>query len=87
MTGMDGNRIGNAALTISVAGMLAMTVASFLQQPYPWILPTPLICLLGLALGVFGLRRTPRRSAAWAIAVGIWGGAYTATIWLPVLRG
>jgi hypothetical protein len=79
------NRIGTWALLLSASGLISLFV--FSAPSLMWLLPTAsLICPVGLALGLLGLRQQPRLTAAWAVGLGIWGSLYVPTIWLSFFR-
>jgi hypothetical protein len=75
------NKLGNIALWLSAVGVVLLYVCA--REPFMWFLPYgPLLCPLGIALGTFALRHSPKRSAAWAIVIGLYGSAHLPTIWL-----
>ncbi len=79
------NKLGNIALLVSASGVLLLFICA--QEPFTWVLPFGLLlCPLGIVLGTFGLRHSPKRSAAWAIMIGLFGSAYLPTIWLFYMR-
>ena len=79
------SKLGNIALWASATGVLLLFVCA--QGPLMWALPfAPLLCPLGVVLGTFALRYSPKRSAAWAIVIGLFGSAYLRTIWLFYTR-
>jgi hypothetical protein len=82
---MQRNRTGNMALVLSALGLWSLFV--FSSGPLTWILPwTSLICPVGLLLGILGLQHPPRRTAWWAVAIGLWGSLCLPTIWIFYLR-
>jgi hypothetical protein len=75
------NRVGNTALVLSSIGLISLVV--FNNEPLGWLMPwSVLSCPIGVILGIFAIRHRPRRSAAWAIAIGVWGSLYVSTVWL-----
>lgn len=83
---MRRNRIGDCALLLSSLGLILICVFSAppLGALLPWV---SLVSPLGFALGIAGLVRHPRKSAAWATILGMLGSAYLPTIWLGIIRG
>jgi hypothetical protein len=80
---MQPNRVGNVALVLSALGFCSL----FLSGPLTWLLPwAALICPVGLLLGLIGLRNPPRRTAWWAVAIGLWGTLCVPTVWVFYLR-
>ncbi len=82
---MQRNRIGNVALVLSTLGLISLFV--FNNESLGWLMPwSVLSCPIGLLLGIIATYRPPRRSAAWAIVLGVWGSLYIPTIWLFYLH-
>jgi hypothetical protein len=70
---------------LSSLGLISLFV--FNNEWLGWLMPwSVLSCPIGLLLGMIALYRPPRRSAVWAVAIGIWGSLYVSTIWLSYLR-
>jgi hypothetical protein len=82
---MQRNRVGNLALLLSSSGLVSLFV--FNNDLLGWLMPwSVLSCPIGLLLGVIAMYRPPRRSAVWAVAIGVLGSLYIPTIWLFYLR-
>jgi hypothetical protein len=78
---MQRNRVGNVALVLSAIGLISLFL--FAMEPLTWLLrPVSLLCPIGLLLGLIALWRPPRRSAIWAIVLGLFGSLYLPTLWL-----
>jgi hypothetical protein len=86
---MQPNRVGNVALVLSLLGMASICVfcAEWFLRRLPWALPLgSLFCPVGFLLGLIALWFPPRRTAKWAIAIGLLGSLYVPTIWIFFLR-
>jgi hypothetical protein len=75
------NKLGDVALSLAIAGW----IAGFMTFYPPLAILGSMLCPLGLILGLIGLRHEPRRSASWAVALGIVGQfCFVGTIWSRV---
>lgn len=77
------NKLGDFALAVVVVGWFA----GFSTFYIPLAVIGSVLCPTGLILGLIALRRQPRRSASWAVALGILGQlVFVGTIWNEIIR-
>ncbi|MDZ4656857.1 MAG: saccharopine dehydrogenase NADP-binding domain-containing protein [Bythopirellula sp.] len=79
------NVLGDVGLWLTATGWILAFVFSLPSLNF--LLPIPAaICPLGLIFGLFGLWRKPRRSAQWAIALGVAGQfCFVGTVWTHLI--
>lgn len=87
------NRIGRIGFIVSLSGFIGVWLVSVASAQSPGRLGEVLyligvamtfLSLPGILFSTFGLRRSPRRLAAWGLAVGIIAAMYLTTICLPL---
>jgi hypothetical protein len=76
------NKLGDVALGLAVSGW----IAAFAPFYPPFAILGSIVCPLGLILGLIALRHEPKRSAFWAVGLGIVGQFFfVGTIWSRLL--
>ena len=76
------NKLGDIALALVFAGW----ISAFMNFYSPLAVIGSILCPLGLILGLIALGRTPKRSASWAVGLGVLGQfAFVGTIWNELL--
>ena len=79
------NVLGDVGLWLTATSWILVFVFSL--PPLTFLLPIPAaLCPLGLVVGLIGLWRKPRRSARWAIRLGVLGMfCFAGTVWTYLL--
>ncbi len=79
------NVIGDVGLWLTATSWALAPVLSFPSLNLLLLIPA-VLCPLGLLLGLFGLWSKPRRSARWAVALGVAGQfCFAGTVWAYLL--
>jgi hypothetical protein len=81
------NHVGRAGFFVSLAGICGVAAAGPFGNFVTGIgIALAFLSLPGIVLCVVGLRRTPRRLAAWGLVIGIAGALYLPTFCLVLFR-
>ena len=79
------NPVGGIGFFLSLIGFMGVAVVGPLGPIVSSIgMCLAFLCLPGLLVSVIGVFRTPRRLAAWGVALGVFGSLYLPTFYLSI---
>ncbi|TWU19224.1 hypothetical protein [Allorhodopirellula heiligendammensis] len=80
---IERNTAGRIGFLFSLAGISGVAMAGFVP-PYlfAFVFWFASLCIPGVVIGVVACFRSPRRSASWAVVIGLLGAAYLQTLYL-----
>ena len=81
------NRFGQAGFLMSLMAICGVFAAGPFGEPVTLVgTGLAFLALPGIVLSAIGLRRSPRRLAAWGLIIGLVGALYLPTFSLALLR-